>query len=120
MTEQRDTGLDVNPRDDVTQQDEDTGAIDQTGTGSMGAGAGAGSMAAQRESAWDEQSAGQTGGSMGQEGVEGGESWEGRNRDIGIDANTTGDAGFGTDTSDDGGPQVDDPATDQGNRTDLS
>ena len=88
--------------------DGEPGSVGQADTGSIGAGAGVGSMAGQMEQGWQGQSAGQDGGLLGQEGVAGGESWEGRSRDIGGGGWTTGDAGFGADTADDGGP--DDPS----------
>jgi hypothetical protein len=80
--------------------------------------AGPGSLASPMESGstepTDDQSAGQDGGLLGQEGVAGGEAWEGKGRDIGGGGWTTGDAGFGRDTSDDGGPNRTEP-----DRTDL-
>lgn len=82
-------------------------SVGQAVTGSMGAGGGAGSMAGQMESGWQGQTGGETGGAIGQEGVAGGESWEGRSRDIGTSGWTTGDAGFGSETRDDGGPNTD-------------
>ena len=69
---------------------------------------GPGSLASPMESgstdAPDDPPAGQDGGLLGQEGVAGGEAWEGKTRDIGGGGWTTGDAGFGADSADDGGP----------------
>ena len=102
MTEQRrDTELDITGLD--SDEDEPT-SVGQAESGSMGAGAGHGSMANQMESGWQGQVEGQDGGAIGQAGVAGGEAWEGRSRDIGTSGFNTGDAGFGADTSDDGGP----------------
>ena len=82
------------------QQDRDEDLPSQAETGSLGAGGGAGSMAGQRQSGPQEQAVPE----------QGGESWEGRSRDIGTDGWTTGDAGFGSTTADDGGPNRDDSA----------
>jgi hypothetical protein len=84
--------------------DGEPSSVGQADSGTIGAGAGIGSMAGQMEQGWQDQSAGQDGGILGQEGVAGGEAWEGKSRDIGGGGWTTGDAGFGADTSDDGGP----------------
>jgi hypothetical protein len=92
--------------------DGEPSSVGQADSGSIGAGGGIGSMAGQMEQGWQDQSAGQDGGLLGQEGVAGGEGWEGKARDIGADGWTTGDAGFGNDTSDDGGANPD-------QRTDL-
>ena len=100
MTEQRDRDMD--PTGSETTEGEPA-SVGLAETGSLGAGGGTGSMAGQVESGWQGQTAGQDGGAMGQEGVAGGESWEGRARDIGTDAHTTGDAGFGSESADDGG-----------------
>jgi hypothetical protein len=89
-------------------------SVGQADTGSIGAGGGVGSMAGQMEQGWQDQSAGQDGGLLGQEGVAGGEGWEGKARDIGGGGWTTGDAGFGSDPSDDGGANRPEP-----DRTDL-
>jgi hypothetical protein len=70
-------------------------SVGQADSGSIGAGGGFGSLAGQMEEGWQ----GRAGG-----GVAGGEGWEGKARDIGVGGWTTGDAGFGSDTSDDGGP----------------
>jgi hypothetical protein len=93
------------------------GGLGRGDTGSLGSGGAAASQAGAGESNWEEQSAGQTGGLQGQDGVLGGESWEGRDRDTGQGGWTTGDAGFGSSTADDGGPQRDDDSDD---RSDVS
>jgi hypothetical protein len=101
MTEQRrDTETDITG----SEAAENETSVGQADSGSMGAGAGHGSLAGQMESGWHGQVEGQDGGAIGQEGVAGGEGWEGRSRDIGTSGFNTGDAGFGSDTSDDGGP----------------
>ena len=107
MTEQRrDTEIGTTGAD-TTPPENDPSSVGQAETGSMGAGGGTGSMAGQRESGWQGQAEGQDGGALGQDAVAGGEGWEGRSRDIGTDSFTTGDAGFGSRTSDDGGPNAD-------------
>lgn len=73
--------------------DNEPSSVTQAQTGSMGTGAGAGSMAGQQDTSWQGQTEGQDGGAMGQEGVMGGESWEGRARDTGQGGWTTGDSG---------------------------
>jgi hypothetical protein len=108
MTEQRrDTEMDRTGSDTTTSSNDEPGSVGQGQTGSIGAGGGTGSMAGQMESGWQGQTAGQDGGAIGQEGVAGGEAWEGRSRDIGTSGYTTGDAGFGSETADDGGPDRD-------------
>lgn len=89
----------------------EAGGLGRGDTGSLGSGGAAASQGAAGQASWDEQSAGQTGGAQGQELVVGGESWEGRDRDTGQGGWTTGDAGFGGRTGDDGGPQVDDTSS---------
>ena len=97
MTEQR---RDTEMVTTASEAPENETSVGQADSGSMGSGAGQGSMPGQMESGWQ----GQDGGAIGQEGVAGGEGWEGRSRDIGTSGFNTGDAGFGSETSDDGGP----------------
>ncbi|HET9851008.1 MAG TPA: hypothetical protein VFP56_00715 [Candidatus Limnocylindrales bacterium] len=105
MTEQRrDTEMDITGGETGSETAENETSVGQADSGSMGAGAGHGSLAGQMESGWQGQVEGQDGGAIGQEGVLGGEGWEGRSRDIGTSGFNTGDAGFGSETSDDGGP----------------
>jgi hypothetical protein len=107
MTEQRrDTEMDIAGSETGSETAENETSVGQADSGSMGAGAGQGSLAGQMESGWQGQVEGQDGGAIGQEGVAGGEGWEGRSRDIGTSGFNTGDAGFGSETSDDGGPNT--------------
>ena len=104
MTEEKqDQDIELTTSETGTASDVGSGAIGR----SMGVGGGAGPMARETESSWQDQAEGATGGAMGQEGVEGGESWGDRSRDIGTSAYNTGDAGFGSETRDDGGPNTD-------------
>ena len=95
----------------------DEGFVGRGGTGSLGSGGVATPQADPAETSWQDEAAGSTGGAQGQEGVSGGESWEGRDRDTGESGFTTGDAGFGSNTADDGGQQRHDGSDD---RADLN
>jgi hypothetical protein len=95
------------------------GGLGRGETGSMGSGGSAASQSTSGETAWKEQSAGQTGGAQGQDAIEG-EGWEGRDRDTGGGGWTTGDAGFGSSTADDGGPNPGDGNDRNDDRPDLS
>ena len=97
----------------------DEGLMGRGGTGSLGSGGTSTPQSDARETSWQDEVGGMTGGAQGQAGVMGGESWEGRDRDTGTGPWTTGDAGFGSSTADDGGPQREDDSGGSSDRTDL-
>lgn len=104
MTEQKqDRDIEMIGSETGTASDVESGAVGR----SMGVGGGAGPAARETDSGWQDQTEAESGGGAGQGGVEGGETWGDRSRDIGTSGWTTGDAGFGSETRDDGGPNRD-------------